>query len=522
MKWRSVLLLLILLRCAASASAQSLTDSSLRLQTYRAFELDESPVSIAFLGNHDLLTVHKNSGQVIRTIGSSGTNPNRPVVLDLPVNSDSERGLLDIALHPNFGMEGQPNNDKVYLYYSRNSTANDSTVDGVWLENRLSRFTWNGSALVNEVVLQTFGTNSDGQTQGPNHDGGPITFGPDGKLYGITGDLNRNRAEQNNEGQPNSTSFVGGVYRLNDDGTVPGDNPFSSHSNSAFHRWYAYGIRNSFGLAFDPVTDFLWDTENGPGTMDEVNLIAPGFNSGWNDIMGPDALDPQGTGNLLNLAAGGVSTYSDPEFSWLDTNAPTAIHFMHGSVFGPAYDDKVLVADNNRGQIYMFTLDAARDGFVLSGSLADLLADNNIEADQLRFGLGFGALTDIIRGPDGHIYFVDLGSSRVYRIYRKPGDYNDNNVVDAADYIRWREANGTTTTLPNDFIGGTIGPAHYNQWREHFGEILGTNPVAGASSGGLVPEPATALLLAMASLVGYAIIRARRLQPAESRYRFCA
>ena len=117
--------------------------------------------------------------------------------------------------------------------------------------------------------------------QGPNHNGGPIAFGPDGKLYGITGDLNRNEAEQNYQAQANNSSQVGGIYRLNDDGTVPGDNPFSGHSNADFHRWFAYGIRNSFGLTFDPATGNLWDTENGPGSYDEVNLVAPGFNSGW-------------------------------------------------------------------------------------------------------------------------------------------------------------------------------------------------------------------------------------------------
>jgi hypothetical protein len=244
--------------------------------------------------------------------------------------------------------------------------------------------------------------------------------------------------------------------------------------------------------------------------MDEVNLIAPGFNSGWSDIMGPDSLDPQGTGDLVNLAAGGASTYSDPEFSWVDTNAPTGIHFLHGSALGPAFDNKVLVTDSNRGQIYMFTLNATRTGFVLGGSLADLVADNNTEADQVRFGTGFGPLIDVISGPDGYIYVTDIGTSSVYRIYRATGDYNNNGIVDAADYVRWRNAVGTTTVLPNDLIGGTIGTAHYNQWRENFGEVFGAGGGGGSAEFASVPEPGAGSLIILAAA---ALFVARRAQP---------
>ena len=290
---------------------------------------------------------------------------------------------------------------------------------------------------------------------------------------------------------------------------MPGDNPFSGQANSEFHRWYAYGIRNSFGLAFDPVTDSLWDTENGPGSYDEVNLVAPGFNSGWSDLMGPDARDPQGTSGLVNLAPGGALTYSDPEFSWVNTVAPTAIHFLHGSALGAAYDDKVLVTDNNTSQIYMFTLNAARDAFVLGGGLADLVADDATERDQVRVGSGFGVATDFVRGPDGYIYAVSLVTGKVFRIFQATGDFNNNGMVDAADYTVWRDTLGQTTDpmgttfLAADHSGptpgvpnGVVDPFDYEYWKAHFGQIAGGG--AGASAGSStapIPEPATLLML---------------------------
>ena len=89
------------------------------------------------------------------------------------------------------------------------------------------------------------------------------------------------------------------IFRINDDGTAPSDNPFASQPNLA--KYYAYGIRNGFGLAFDPLSGELWDTENGPNAYDEINLVRPGFNSGWERIMGPVSRDPQGTSDLVQF-----------------------------------------------------------------------------------------------------------------------------------------------------------------------------------------------------------------------------
>jgi aldose sugar dehydrogenase len=119
-----------------------------------------------------------------------------------------------------------------------------------------------------------------------------MTFGPDSKLYVIIGDLNRDGQLQNFSSgpAPDNTSVI---FRINDDRSAPSDNPFASQPDLT--KYYAYGIRNGFGLVFDRLSGELWDTENGPNAYDQINMVRPGFNSGWERIMGPvsrDAKEP--------------------------------------------------------------------------------------------------------------------------------------------------------------------------------------------------------------------------------------
>jgi glucose/arabinose dehydrogenase len=309
-----------------------------------------------------------------------------------------------MELHPDF-----PTTPFVYLYYT-STTGGDG---GPWLDNRLSRFTWNGSALGSEVVLKTFASAGDGMAAAANHQAGPILFGPDNLLYGTTGDLTRDFAEQNNQSQAGVSSLMGGIYRLNADGSIPPTNPFASNPNSNFHAWFAYGVRNTYGIAFDPLTGNLWDTENGAGNYDEINLVSAGTNSGWNEIMGPVARDSGGTSTLVQLPG---SFYNDPEFSWLATVAPTGLVFLANSQFDAGYRDALLVGDAKDGNLYLFRLDAGRTGFVLTGGLSDLVADDLTEQNQLRFGQNFGLVTDMQVGPDGAVYVTGHDRGTVYRL----------------------------------------------------------------------------------------------------------
>jgi glucose/arabinose dehydrogenase len=386
------------------------------------------PTTMAFLGPDDILVLEKETGNVQRILGGV-LQPNP--VLTVAVNGESERGLLGIALNT----EVPPG---VFLYYT----------EAVPLANRVYRYDWNSGTgeLENPQLLLDLPA-----TPGPNHDGGVLLLGPpavdasqglpgDGApLYTVIGDLNRNGRLQNFPAG-DSPDDTGAVFRVDQAGDPFPGNPFTPYCEgdevqtcatdlecgpdgpciTEVASYWAYGVRNSFGLALDPVTGGPWDTENGPGTFDEVNRLPPGTNSGWEQIMGPDSLDPQDPDDLWDMPGEG-STYSDPEFSWLDTNAPTGILFPVGSSWGPDYDNVILVSDNNRGQIYALPLNGSRTALDLSAFplLIDLVADNDAQADLLRVGSDFGAATDLELGPDGHVYAVAIGLGNIYRITGK-------------------------------------------------------------------------------------------------------
>jgi hypothetical protein len=185
------------------------------------------------------------------------------------------------------------------------------------------------------------------------------------------------------------------------------------------NKYFAYGIRNSFGMAFDPLTGKLWDTENGDLTYDEINLVDAGFNSGWESIMGP-ASRKENAGHSPFIIPGSNAHYADPKFSWFDTVGPTAIVFLNSTALGAQYENDVFVGDVNNGRIYRFVPNANRDGFVLPENLSDLVAEKDSDLAPLIFGTDFGGVTDLKVGPDGFLYVVSLADGAVYRIV--PGD----------------------------------------------------------------------------------------------------
>jgi len=384
---------------APNGSAQTVTD--LALQVTEVVGGLSQPTAMAFIGPGDILVLQKSDGRV-RRVNNGVLQPGQ--VLDVAVDNASERGLLGIGLHPNF-----LTTPFVYLYSTESSTAGDTT--GSPLANRVYRYTWNGSVLVSPALILDLPV-----TPGPNHNGGTMTFGPDGKLYVVIGDLNHDGKLQNFSGgaAPDNT---GVIFRINDDGGAPSDNPFFSQGGN-LAKYFAYGIRNSFGLAFDSVTGKLWDTENGPSTYDEVNLVEPGFNSGWERIMGPSSRNAQRTGDLVVFSG---SHYADPKFSWFSTVAPTAIVFMNSASLGVDYQNYAFVGDINNGNLYRFRVNTTRDGFDFTNpSLGDLVADNNTELQELIWGTGFGGITDLKVGPDGLLYVLSFSLGKIFVISRLP------------------------------------------------------------------------------------------------------
>ncbi|HEY1374651.1 MAG TPA: PQQ-dependent sugar dehydrogenase [Candidatus Binatia bacterium] len=375
-----------LMWATACFAAPSVVDPSLRVKEIVSGL--NFPTTMAFVGANDVLVLEKN-GNVMRVLdGVLQPDP----VLDLAVETVGEHGLLGIALHPDF-----ENNHFVYIFYSERAETDAA--------NKIFKYTWQDGALIDPVLILSQPYDST------DHVSGIILFGPDGKLYVVLGDQNHNGQLQNfPAGAPDDTSVI---LRLNDDGSTPPDNPFAAQGG-ALARYYAYGIRNSFGMAFDPATGKLWDTENGVDDYDEVNLVLPGFNSGWESIMGPDARSVHNAPQDLFVIPG--SHYADPKFSWLDTVGPTAIAFLDSSALGAQYRNDAFVGAFKSGALYHFEPNAARDGFVLYGKLADGVGDKDTELAPVVFGSGFASITDVKVGPDGLLYLLDFLGGTIYRI----------------------------------------------------------------------------------------------------------
>ena len=435
------------------------------------------PVGMAFLGNADFLVLEKASGKVQRVV--NGVVHSTPA-LDLAVNSASERGLLGIALHPAF-----PSNPGVYLYWTESSTGADSSAlaDVSLLGNRVDRFEWNGSVLTfdaNLIRLRSFQADA-GQPLRGNHNGGVIRFGMDGKLYIIMGDNGRRGQTQNlqfgpfgtgiDDDQfggpaPDNAHLTGVVLRLNDDGTTPGDNPFfaagaaiGGEAGANIQKIYAYGVRNSFGMAVDPLSGHLWTQEKGDDSFDEINRLEPGMNGGWVQLMGPvdrvaefKAIETTApfvglqqirwpATSIADTPAQALSRlfmlpgarYNDPEFSWKYAVAPGGIGFVKGRGLGPQYEGDLFVGAARiagvtgplaNGYLLHFNLTGNRRKIAVDDPrLEDRVADNSnkfdiTESESLLFGTGFGVATDVQTGPNGNLYVVSLSNGAVYEVFR--------------------------------------------------------------------------------------------------------
>lgn len=244
----------------------------------------KTPWEITHLPNGDLLVSER--GGTLKRIGENGAT--------YPVNGveeTSEGGLMGVALHPDFAQ-----NDYVYLCYTIRSEAGELT-------NRVVRYVLDGD---------TLGQPDDIVTDIPaaqNHDGGRIAFGPDKLLYVTTGDAQQEELAQD------TTSLAGKILRVNDDGTIPADNPFGNAV-------WSYGHRNPQGLAWDE-QGRLWASEHGPSGLatgnDEINLIEKGVNYGWPVIVGTQTAE--------NMRAPSLTSGDD------ETWAPAGLAYLDGSLY---------------------------------------------------------------------------------------------------------------------------------------------------------------------------------------------
>ena len=200
-----------------------------------------------------------------------------------------------------------------------------------------------------------------------------------------------------------------------------------SYKNNYYAKYYyAYGIRNTFGLSIDPLTGNLWDTENGEDKYDEINLVNPGFNSGWIRVMGPISRNNDNNNYTKNklqeeLVNFPGSRYTDPAFSWKQEIGVTDIEFFNSSKLGTKFKNNIFVGDINYGNLYYFEINSSRTGINLNAAfkshgLSDLVADANNETSPIIFGTNFGRITDIETGPDGFLYILSYEDGKLYRI----------------------------------------------------------------------------------------------------------
>ena len=370
------------------------------------------PTNIVFLGVNDILVTEKNTGLVKRIL--NGTILQEPV-LDVNVANSLERGMLGMAAATE---HSDANNVNIFVYFTE---AREDGVDKCYPDesppprcvekdepfgNRLYRYELVNNKLVNPMLLLDLPAI-------PNrHNGGPVLIGPDQNVYLMIGDINHRTKSQNNQdgAEPDGT---GGVLRVTQDGQPVGEGILGDEHPLNFY--YAYGIRNSFGMDFDPVTGNLWNTENSAGSGDEeINLVLPGFNSGWRKVMGFSSekeFDPEELEDF-----DGKGEYMDPQFVWGESVGPTALKFLNSDKLGMQYQNDMFVGDINNGFIYHFELDEDRTGFALSEALADKSADTISELQDVIFGKGFGGITDIEVGPDGYLYIASIGLGKIFRL----------------------------------------------------------------------------------------------------------
>jgi glucose/arabinose dehydrogenase len=319
----------------------------------------------------------------------------------VPVGTEIEWGMLGIAVSQN------PGKTYVFLYYTE---AKGLGGNAEVLGNRLYRYELVNDKLVNPLLLLDLPATSPLLGQENNHNGGKVVIGPDGNIYVVIGDVGTHdgQAQNNEKGDP--MDGTSGILRVTPDGQPVGDGILGD--SIPLRLYYAYGIRNSFGFDFDPITGTIWDTENGALDKDELNMVKPGFNSGWSQVMGfpPKRFDPQ---SLVTFD--GRGQYSNPQFVWKQTVGPTALKFLNSAKLGNQYENTMFVGDVNNGDIYNFKLNSARNELLLTGPLSDHMADTPEEEQSLIFGQGFGVVTDIKVGPDGYLYILGYDGT-IYKI----------------------------------------------------------------------------------------------------------
>jgi glucose/arabinose dehydrogenase len=407
----------------ATIPGPSLKDPNLKVELI-ARGLD-FPTGIDFLGNHDFLVLEKNTGNVYRIINGNVTAP----LVHLNVTTKDERGLLGIAISGN-GTNGSKDNTLVYLYHTL--CGKDKATDSQNCGNYVHRYELD--AKNNKLVAPKLIASLPG-LPGPSHNGGKLLMDKEKNLFVTIGDLQTTKFNQNKTGYDTKAQNIingtfpdgrAGILRITQDGKPVGNGTLGV--DYPLNLYYAYGIKNSFGIGLDPVTDNLWDTENGPQFGDEINLVKPSFNSGWEKVQGiwklnqtreKDGIFNNSTKGVEFADFGNKGKYSNPEFVWDKPVAPTALVFLDSDKLGQQYVNDIFVGTAKKGTVFHFDLKPDRESLALIGDLADLVYSKKEDSSNIVFGENFGVVTDLKVGPDGYLYVVSAsGGTDEGAIYR--------------------------------------------------------------------------------------------------------
>ena len=331
-----------------------------------------NPWSMAFLPNGDMLVTER--GGDLRIVRDGQLLPD-PVPGVPPVRAQGQGGLQDVVLHPDF-----ESNQLIYLSYSK------PDADGALGTTGLSRARFEDDRLTDvEEIFE-----ADAWAGTPGHFGARIAFDDEGYLFMSVGDrmagLSMQGMDPDLEGHPsqNNANHQGTIIRLNDDGSVPDDNPFAGQ-DGVRPEIYSYGHRNQQGLAFHPETGDLWSNEHGPQGGDELNLIRPGANYGW-PVIGYGANYVTGTEIHGSRDQDGME---QPAAFWVPSIGISGLAFYEGDAF-----------PNWRG-----------DAFVggLSGNYQRLVRvslNGQTVVNREPLLVGDYRIRDVRVGPDGLLYIA--------------------------------------------------------------------------------------------------------------------
>lgn len=296
----------------------------------------------------------------------------------------------------------------VFLFYTEDRVNGDTPIG-----NRLYRYELINNELINPKLLLDLPAIPDSYGNG-----GAITIGSDDHIYVTIGSASTDNYYPHTMTLNYRNSTVvdgrGGILRISQDGNPVGDGILGN--KYPLNLYYAYGIENSYGIDFDPVANNLWDVENDGSLNDEVNLVKPGFNSGFGMITGLSKENPAAPSALVNFSGKGI--YSDPEFVWVKKPVATGLKFLKSDKLGKQYQNDLFIGGHLDGRIYHFKLNEDRTQLALPKTIGSrsLPSSDLPKADPIIFGEGFGGISNLVVGPDGYLYVVSIGTGNIYRI----------------------------------------------------------------------------------------------------------